>query len=127
MNQIKNFDNKIIIKPHSPNLGGVVKGIDLSKPISSDNLIFIKKVFNKFQVLFFQEQSEISPENHIALGKCFGPLHVHPAAPKMKDYPEIFEIHTNKNSKISNGAEDFHSDVSCDLEPPLGTKLKHRS
>lgn len=124
MNENKNLDNKIIIKPYSPNLGGVVKGIDLSKSISSDNLIFIKEIFNKYQVLFFQEQSEISPENHIALGKSFGPLHLHPAAPKMKDYPEIFEIHTHKNSKISNGAEDFHSDVSCDLEPPLGTMLQ---
>ena len=28
------------------------------------------------------------------------------------------------NSKISNGAEDFHSDVSCDTEPPLGTMLQ---
>ena len=39
-------------------------------------------------------------------------------------FPEIFEIHTDKNSKISNGAEDFHSDVSCDIKPPLGTMLQ---
>ena len=42
----------------------------------------------------------------------------------MKNYPEIFEINTDKNSKIANGAEDFHSDVSCDKEPPLGTMLQ---
>ena len=68
--------------------------------------------------------SEISPENHIKLGRCFGDLHIHPAAPKMKNYPQIFEINTDKNSKIANGAEDFHSDVSCDIEPPLGTMLQ---
>ena len=124
MNEIKSLDNKIIVKPYSPNLGAVVTGINLSNPISSNDLICIKNMFNKFQVLFFQEQSEISPENHVALGKDFGPLHVHPAAPKMKGYPEVFEIHTDKNSKFSNGAEDFHSDVSCDLEPPLGTMLQ---
>ena len=67
---------------------------------------------------------EISPDNHIKFGKCFGDLHIHPAAPKMKNFPEIFEIHTHKDSKISNGAEDFHSDVSCDPEPPLGTMLQ---
>ena len=92
MNEIKSLDNKIIVKPYSPNLGAVVTGINLSNPISSNDLICIKNMFNKFQVLFFQEQSEISPENHVALGKDFGPLHVHPAAPKMKGYPEIFEI-----------------------------------
>ncbi len=42
----------------------------------------------------------------------------------MKNYPQIFEINTDKNSKIANGAEDFHSDVSCDIEPPLGTMLQ---
>ena len=42
----------------------------------------------------------------------------------MKNYPQIFEIHTDNKSKIANGAEDFHSDVSCDIEPPLGTMLQ---
>ena len=74
--------------------------------------------------MFFQEQSEIPPQLQVNLGKSFGPLHVHPAAPTMDGHPEIFEIHTHKDSKISNGAEDFHSDVSCDVEPPLGTMLQ---
>ena len=114
----------MIVKPYSPNLGAVITGIDLSRHISDTELNFIKDAFHKFQVLFFQEQHEISPENQITLGKYFGALHIHPAAPKMKNYPEIFEIHTHKDSKISNGAEDFHSDVSCDVEPPLGTMLQ---
>ena len=33
MNQLKSIDNKIIVKPYSPNLGGVVTGIDLSKNV----------------------------------------------------------------------------------------------
>ena len=41
----------------------------------------------------------------------------------MEGYPEIFEIHANKNSKIANG-EFWHSDVSCDEQPPLGTMLQ---
>ena len=124
MNQLKSIDNKIIVKPYSPNLGGVVTGIDLSKEISNSEQKIIRDAFHKYLVIFFQEQSEISPTNHIKLGKYFGDLHIHPAAPKMKNYPEIFEIHTDKNSKISNGAEDFHSDVSCEKEPPLGTMLQ---
>jgi taurine dioxygenase len=124
MNEFKSIDNKIIVKPYSPNLGGIVTGIDLSREISHDELSFIKDAFNSYQVLFFQEQSEIPPQLQVKLGKSFGPLHVHPAAPTMDGHPEIFEIHTHKNSKISNGTENFHSDVSCDLEPPLGTMLQ---
>ena len=122
MSQI--LKNKIAVKNYAPNLGAVIKGIDLSKEISNSEQKIIRDAFHKYLVIFFQEQSEISPVNHIKLGKYFGDLHIHPAAPKMKNYPEIFEIHTDKNSKISNGAEDFHSDVSCEKEPPLGTMLQ---
>ena len=124
MKEINDLSKEINVKPYAPNIGGVITGVDLSKDISDYEQNFIKEAFHKYQVLFFQEQLEISPENHIKLGKCFGDLHIHPAAPKMKSFPEIFEIHTHKDSKISNGAEDFHSDVSCDTEPPLGTMLQ---
>ena len=124
MKEISDLRKEINVKPYAPNIGGVITGVDLSKDISDYEQNFIKEAFHKYQVLFFQEQLEISPENHIKLGKCFGDLHIHPAAPKMKSFPEIFEIHTHKDSKISNGAEDFHSDVSCDTEPPLGTMLQ---
>ena len=124
MKKIYDSKNDIIVKPFAPNLGAVITGIDLSNSISDTEIGIIKDAFHKFQVLFFQNQSEILPQNHIALGQFFGDLHIHPAAPKMKNYPEIFEINTDKNSKIANGAEDFHSDVSCDIEPPLGTMLQ---
>ena len=124
MKKIYDSKNDIIVKPFAPNLGAIITGIDLSNSISDTEIRIIKDAFHKFQVLFFQNQSEILPQNHIVLGQFFGDLHIHPAAPKMKNYPEIFEINTDKNSKIANGAEDFHSDVSCDIEPPLGTMLQ---
>ena len=124
MNVIKKIKSKINIIPYSPSLGATVKGIDLSKKLTDTELGVVKKAFIKYQVLFFQGQSEISPEVQIELGKLFGPLHYHPAAPTMRGFPEIFEIHTHKNSKISDGSENFHSDVSCDEEPPLGTMLQ---
>ena len=124
MNKLDVNNNSLNIKPFAPNLGAVITNVDLSNDINDVELKGIRDAFHKFQVLFFQNQSEISPENHIKLGRCFGDLHIHPAAPKMKNYPQIFEINTDKNSKIANGAEDFHSDVSCDIEPPLGTMLQ---
>ena len=124
MNKLDVMNHSFNIKPFAPNLGAVITNVDLSNDINDAELKGIRDAFHKFQVLFFQNQSEISPENHIKLGRCFGDLHIHPAAPKMKNYPQIFEINTDKNSKIANGAEDFHSDVSCDIEPPLGTMLQ---
>ena len=113
----------IKIQKYSPNLGAVITGVDLSKEINKDQFKDIYKAFLDNQVLFFQNQNEILPEIHLKLGKLFGELHVHPAAPSMSGYPEIFEIHAHKNSKVANG-EFWHSDVSCDIEPPLGTMLQ---
>ena len=124
MNKLDVMNNSFNIKPFAPNLGAVITNVDLSNDINDVELKGIRDAFHKYQVLFFQNQSEISPRNHIKLGRYFGELHIHPAAPKMKNYPQIFEINTDKNSKIANGAEDFHSDVSCDIEPPLGTMLQ---
>ena len=113
----------ITAKPFAPNLGAEIYGVDLSKPISEAQFADIFQAFLDHQVLFFKNQKEIPPDVHVAFGKRFGELHTHPAAPTMKGYPEIFEIHANKNSKIANG-EFWHSDVSCDEEPPLGTMLQ---
>ena len=124
MDNVSIIKDKINVKPYSPSIGGVITGINLSKKLNELELKFVKDCFFKYQVLFFQNQDEIPPDIHIDLGKEFGNLHYHPAAPTMHGYPEIFEIHTHKNSKISDGSENFHSDVSCDEEPPLGTMLQ---
>ncbi|MEP0565492.1 MAG: TauD/TfdA family dioxygenase, partial [Paracoccaceae bacterium] len=118
---VKTNDYTLIeAKPFAPNLGAEIYGVDLSAPVPDDQFAEIKDAFLKYQVLFFKDQKEIPPEQHVAFGKRFGPLHAHPAAPTMDGHPEIFEIHATKDSKVANG-EFWHSDVSCDETPPLGT------
>ena len=48
---------------------------------------------------------------------------MHPAAPGLVEgHPEILVIHADENSKHVAG-ENWHSDVSCDPEPPMGSIL----
>ena len=115
--------SKIEIRPYAPNLGAEVRGVMLADGVSDDEFGEIRKAFLAYQVLFFRDQEEIPPERHIEFGRMFGDLHAHPAAPAMVGYPEIFEIHAHGESKIANG-EFWHSDVSCDECPPLGTMLQ---
>ena len=104
MVKVREHNYKFIsARPFAPNLGAEVYGVDLSKPISEEQFLDIYKAFLDHQVLFFKDQKEIPPARHIAFGKRFGELHLHPAAPTMKGHPEIFEIHANKNSKVANG------------------------
>ena len=120
--EAKTFEH-IVATPFAPNLGAEITGVDLSQTISEAEFSEIEAAFLAYQVLFFKDQKEIPPQVHIDLGKRFGPLHSHPAAPTMAGYPEIFEIHATRHSKVANG-EFWHSDVSCDEEPPLGTMLQ---
>ena len=113
----------IDVRPYAPNLGAEVRGIDLAEGLSEEQFAEVHHAFLDNQVLFFKEQSPIPPEKHVAIGRMFGELHFHPAAPGKDGFPEIFEIHAHAKSKIANG-EFWHSDVSCDEEPPLGTMLQ---
>ncbi len=113
----------IQIKPVSPAIGAEVRGIDLSQPISNQQFSEIHDAFTRHQVLFFRDQPELEPETQVAFGRMFGELHTHPAAPTHPDHPEIFVTHTHKDSKIANGNA-WHTDVSCDERPPLGTMLQ---
>ena len=113
----------ISVKRFAPNLGAEVTGVDLSEDINEAQFSEILDAFHNYQVLFFKNQREISPKMQVKFGKRFGDLHTHPAAPTMDGHPEVFEIHATKDSKIANG-EFWHSDVSCDEMPPLGTMLQ---
>jgi taurine dioxygenase len=114
---------RIDVRRFAPALGAEVRGVDLAAGLDAETYAEIRQAYLDHQVLFFKEQREIPPGVHVAIGKMFGELHFHPAAPHMPGYPEVFEIHVHKDSKVANG-EFWHSDVSCDEVPPLGTMLQ---
>ena len=65
----------------------------------------------------------MTPEQQKDFGRRFGKLHIHPASPNLLDgHPEILLIKADQNSKRVAG-EVWHSDVSCDPEPPMGSIL----
>ena len=76
------------IDPVSPVIGAEVSGVDLAAPLSPEAFQAIHDGLMKHLVLFFRDQ-ELSFEQHKALGRQFGDLHIHPAAPKDSAHPEI--------------------------------------
>ena len=113
---------KLELKKVTPHCGAEVRGIDLSQPLEAGTIEALEMALAEHCVLFFRDQ-ELAPEQLKRLGRYFGKLHLHPAWPRLvKGHPEIMELLTDQNSKRVAG-EDWHSDVSCDKEPPLGTIL----
>ncbi len=107
----------------TPRVGAEIRGVDLREPLSDEVFDEIRSAFHRHQVVFFKEQERLAPDQQIAFARRFGGLHLHPAAPHLEGKPEIFVIHTHKDSRIANG-DAWHTDVSCDQEPPLGTMLQ---
>ena len=110
------------VTPLSPVIGAEVSGVDLTQALDAAVLTGLKDAWAKHLVLFFRDQ-HLTFAQHKALGRCFGELHVHPAAPKDDEHPEILVVHGDDKVKFVAGSL-WHSDVSCDREPPLGSILR---
>jgi taurine dioxygenase len=109
----------------TPIIGAEVTGVDIGKlvtdePASNQQMDEIHRALAENLVIFFRDQ-HITPKQHLAFGRKFGELHIHPAAPDDGD-PALMRIYADKNSTRANG-EYWHSDVSCDPEPPMGAIL----
>jgi taurine dioxygenase len=102
-------------------LGAEVSGIDLSKPISPAAFGALNAALLDHKVLFFRDQN-ITPEQHIALGKIFGEVTVHPFVPHLPDHPEVIVLDNHKDNPVL-ATDHWHSDETFREEPPMGSIL----
>ena len=114
------FDS-IEVKPLSPNVGARVIGIDLSQPLSSVQVADLTSALAHDGVLQFRNQP-MDKEKLVRLGRQFGRLHLHTGIKHDPAFPEITAIYADENTKRANG-EVWHSDLSCDQSPPIGSIL----
>ncbi len=115
-------DLKII--PITPLIGAEIKNIDLKNNLTEVNVKQIRSAFLNHSVLFFRDQ-KLSIDEQKVFGKYFGDLHIHPARDRngIEGHPEILYINAGPDTSRVNG-DDWHSDVSCDQEPPMGSILR---
>jgi taurine dioxygenase len=108
--------------PLTPVIGAEIQGIDLRLPITHDVFEEIRAALLAHGVVFFRDQ-DITVEKQIELGSMFGELVAHPNDPGLDGHPEVMVIHADEASKRVAG-ESWHSDVSCEAEPPMATMLR---
>jgi len=103
-------------------LGTEVKGLDLTRPLTDEVGIFLRRLWLKRKVLFFHEQ-DITPEQQVALGRWFGKLETFPPDPRntLEGGPEQLQVFRRGGENV--GREDvFHADLPfCD--PPIAGTL----
>lgn len=102
-------------------LGAEIQGVDLSRHLDNETFDDIHQAFLDHQVIFFRNQN-LTPEQHKAFGRRFGPLNIHPYVAGMDDHPEIMEIIKEPSDKVNFGGG-WHSDMSFLPTPSIGSIL----
>lgn len=114
----------------TPTLGAEVGGADLTD-LGDDQFDEIFEAFVSHSVIFFRDQPALTPEQHFAFAERFGEIHIHPFERLSDrggtgDRAGMLNIRTTAESTVAAGNR-WHSDVSCDEEPPQASILQlHR-
>ncbi|MDE2607277.1 MAG: TauD/TfdA family dioxygenase [Burkholderiales bacterium] len=139
-----NVAQRIQIDRVTAHIGAEISGVDLSQPLDDETFKAVHGALMDNLVIFFRDQ-KMTPDQQKAFGRRFGELHIHPGAPILceegegnprlgelthipyaygiEGHPEVLAIYADENSKRIAG-EEWHSDVSCESEPPMGSILR---
>ncbi|MCX7370994.1 MAG: TauD/TfdA family dioxygenase [Alphaproteobacteria bacterium] len=110
----------ITIDKLTPIIGAEIGGVDLAQP-APEQLQEIHRALAENLVVFFRDQ-HMTKQQHTDFGRHFGELHLLPAAPSEPGHPALLIVRADRETPRTNG-ESWHSDGSCDPEPPMGSIL----
>jgi taurine dioxygenase len=109
------------LRRHAVQLGAVVSGIDLQRPLDAETKRALQQALLSNGVLFFKNQG-LSPERLLEVARIFGePLRHNPYLPSTAATSGVEVIESGTGSRSAN--ESWHSDVTWQRDPPRATAL----
>lgn len=111
--------SEVTVQPLSGALGAEVYGIDLATMTDSD-FATVHALLLEYLVLFFPEQDVLPPSAHIAFGRRFGEVEIHPYLPKLDEAPEVVLIESDRGGKV----DCWHTDMTFQPSPPIVSILQ---
>jgi len=102
--------------------GALVRGIDLSEPITSEQVAEIRSIWLKHQVIAFPDQ-DLSITDIERFAHCLGPFGEDPYIEAIPGHPHVVQVKREADEKTPIFAETWHSDWSFLPRPPAGTVL----
>ena len=127
----------ITVSAYTPNFVAEIIDVDLSRPVSADDMSAIKQVFWKYGVLVFPDQ-KLSSQQHVDFAKNFGPIEMdrvlaqENAAPRLGHaFADISNLNGegriwDKDSRqrmYKEGNKLWHTDSSFKFKPGLCSLL----
>ena len=117
-------NGKIEIVPISGALGAEVHGVDLSKPLGDETFATVHQALLDYLVIFFRDQ-HLTPEQQKKFACRFGPLNIDRFVKPLAGHPEVLEVVKEPHERYAFASE-WHSDVTFQERPPLGSILYAR-
>jgi alpha-ketoglutarate-dependent sulfate ester dioxygenase len=126
------------VRPVAGHIGADITDIDISRPLTPEQVTAIRDALHRYKVIFFRGQ-QLDHASQIAFGRQFGELtyaHPHDEAPPER-YPEIFTVDPRRYEE--RYGDDFrqetrrrqysyftgwHTDVTAAVNPPAGSILR---
>jgi len=99
-------------------LGAEIRGIDLNT-LTDEGFARVHAVLLERQVVFVPGQAQLTPEAHIAFGRRFGEVELHPYLPRLDGHPEIVIIDSEDGGKV----DVWHTDMTFHQSPPIASIL----
>ncbi len=112
----------VAVVPFGPTFAAEIRGVDFTRPVGDATVRTIHRALMDYKVLFFRN-AEMTPEQHVAFGKQFGELTVHPFAPHLDHLPEVLVLDNHKENPVFS-TDVWHSDETFRIDPPMGSILR---
>ena len=111
----------LTVEPLTAGIGAEIAGVDLADDLSPDVIEEIREILLEWKVVFFRDQHRLDRAAHVAFGRRFGELEVHPITPADQEQPEVFVIPAGGKFRAPDS---WHSDVTWRPEPSMGSILR---
>lgn len=117
----------IHVRPLSSRIGAEVHGVELDGTLRPEIVAELRKALVEFKVLFFRDQTRMTPDKHLDFGRLFGTLEAHPVA--TADRSELMTLRrapdvATARANFPYGEDYWHSDVSWREHPSFGSILR---
>jgi alpha-ketoglutarate-dependent taurine dioxygenase len=128
-------DTRLQVTPLSGWTGALITGVDLSSPLSPDEVTGIRDALHRWKVVFFRDQT-LDHAAHIAFGAQFGdvtPGHPYEGDSAPAGFPQIHTVSpaaydhrygTRYRKKLSPNGPQWHADVTPLINPPSHSILR---
>ena len=97
------------VEPIGPTIGGEIHGLDLTKTLDRATARALENALIERKVIYLRNQ-HITPAQHVAIGRLFGDLEVHPFSAQ-GEFPEVVVLDNHKDNPVLS-TDVWHSDTT---------------